>query len=170
MYKKHVLIFTVVVLTTNIAQSQEFSKHTLGVRPEAIIFHFNDHGDDDDEWNGDSGGISISYQLGIGSKNRLEFDLGVLVVGDKGIPFILPTFVGIYQHMFPLYNNFNWYLGIGVGVPLGLIANGGIEYSPKFPIQISLDIRSGTLFTKPDSNSSSIYSHTGFGLGIRYRF
>lgn len=70
MYKKHVLIFAVFALIVNTTQSQEFSKHTLEVRTEAITIHFDGHDDneDDDEINGDSGGISISYQLGIAGK------------------------------------------------------------------------------------------------------
>ncbi|WP_025663757.1 hypothetical protein [Aquimarina megaterium] len=168
-YKRHVLIFAVLVLAINTTQSQEFSRHTLGVRPEFLISNHDNYNDPN------IAGIGISYQLRINSKNRLEFDTGLRVYRSEFIPTVGLMATGIYQRVFPIYNNFNWYLGIGGGAlfnaNLGIIADGGIEYSPnKSPIQISLNIRPEIFFSTDNKSTDSTYFYTGFGLGIRYQF
>lgn len=147
-------------------QAQEFSKHALGLRL----------GD------GDGFGTEISYQLGLTEANRLEVDLGFRS-GDDFDGFKL---TGVYQWVWNLEGNFNWYAGAGGGlgsyeydirVPNGpnvsddetfLLVAGqiGISYNfDEIPLQLSID-------TRPELGFGDYRDdlEIDLALGIRYRF
>ena len=118
-------------------QAQDISKNALGLRL----------GDND------GFGGEISYQRGIGSNNRLEFDLGWR--NSKDVDAF--KLVGLYQWVWNIDGGFNWYAGAGAGIGSwnynnsGIKDNGsfvlaagdiGIEYNfSEAPIQLSLDFR-----------------------------
>jgi opacity protein-like surface antigen len=147
------------------AQAQDISKNALGLRL----------GDND------GFGGEISYQRGMGSNNRLEFDLGWR--NSKDVDAF--KLVGLYQWVWNIEGGFNWYAGVGAGIGSWsynkndfkdsgsfVLAAGdiGIEYNfQEAPIQLSLDFR-------PEIYFGGDYAdfRDGFGpdiaLGIRYRW
>lgn len=78
------------------AQAQDISKNALGLRL----------GDND------GFGGEISYQRGMGSNNRLEFDLGWR--NSKDVDAF--KLVGLYQWVWNIEGGFNWYAGVGAGI------------------------------------------------------
>lgn len=144
------------------AHSQRVSKHALGVRV----------GDDDGF---DSLGAEISYQLGLFSSNRLEFDLGI----RSGEGYDAFKVVGLFQWVMPLDRSFHWYVGVGPGIgsvsydgggsnSFALVAGDiGIEYNFRIPLLLSLDLR-------PELGFGDDAYGDGFdfdlGIGIRYQF
>ena len=161
------LIFTVTMLIglAFSAQAQDISKNALGLRL----------GDND------GFGGEISYQRGLSSNNRLEFDLGWR--NSKNVDAF--KLAGLYQWVWNIDGGFNWYAGVGGGVGSWSFDNNqvsesgtfvfaagdiGIEYNfQEAPIQLSLDFR-------PEIYFGGDYSdfRDGFGpdiaLGIRYRW
>jgi len=126
----------------------------------------------------DGFGAQVSYQRALGDNNRLEVDLGI-TSGNNYDGFKL---AGIYQWVWVLDGDFNWYAGAGGGVgsisfdnvPQGfddnetfLFAAGniGIEYNFDIPLQLSLDARPE--FGFGDFNDDLDFD---IALGIRYRF
>lgn len=145
-------------------QAQDISKNALGLRL----------GDND------GFGGEISYQRGLSSNNRLEFDLGWR--NSKHVDAF--KLVGLYQWVWNIDGGFNWYAGAGAGIGSWsydhndvkengsfVLAAGdiGIEYNFDFPMQLSLDFR-------PELYFGGDYAdfRDGFGpdiaLGIRYRW
>lgn len=126
---------------------------------------------------GDSNGFGteISYQRALSDNNRLEFDLGWRS-GNNYDGFKL---TGLYQWVWTLDGNFNWYAGAGGGIGsygyddpafnddtfLFLAGDIGIEYSFEIPLQLSLDFRPELSFG--DYNDDLDFD---IGLGIRYLF
>jgi len=144
------------------ANSQNVSKNAIGLRL----------GDND------GFGTEINYQRGLSESNRLEFGLS-WHGHDKFNSFKL---VGLYQWVFPLDGNFNWYVGAGGGVgqvnfdddfpgdpddETFILAAGdiGIEYNFNIPLLLSLDFR-------PEIGFGDYRDDFDFdlGLGIRYQF
>lgn len=146
------------------AEAQDISKNALGLRL----------GDND------GFGGEISYQRGLSSNNRLEFDLGWR--SSKNVDAF--KLVGLYQWVWNIEGGFNWYAGVGAGVGSWSFENKdvkedgsfvlaagdiGIEYNFDFPLQLSLDFR-------PELYFGGDYAdfRDGFGpdiaLGIRYRW
>lgn len=136
--KHSVLLVFLIVGSLFTVQSQNLSKHALGVR-------FGDN---------DGFGGEISYQHELGEMTRLELDLGYR--DHASIDAFKLT--GIFQWVFIIDNGFNWYAGLGAGVGswsyknriepedenglfINADANLGIEYDFKAPIQISIDFR-----------------------------
>ena len=132
----------------------------------------------------DGFGAEISYQRGLGTNNRLEFDLG----WRSGNDYDAFKLTGLYQWVMHLDGNFNWYVGAGGGVgswssdykkiPIfaflfysalfgANIASIyiGIEYDFDIPLLISLDFR-------PELGFSDFNDDLDFdlALGIRYQF
>lgn len=126
----------------------------------------------------DGFGAEVSYQRGLTDNNRLEFDLG----WRSGNDFDGFKLVGLYQWVWNLDGNFNWYAGAGAGVgnysfdnvPNGvddsetfvlLAGNAGIEYDFDIPLLISLDVR-------PEIGFGDFRDDLEFdiALGIRYQF
>ncbi|WP_299676390.1 hypothetical protein [uncultured Dokdonia sp.] len=137
--------------------AQEISKNAIGLRL----------GDND------GFGGEVSYQRYLNENNRLEFDLGWRDSNNVEA-FKL---VGLYQWVFPLDGNFNWYVGAGGGIgsfdagevdgTFGLVAGDvGIEYNFDIPLLLSLDFRPELGFNE-DFNDDVNFD---IALGIRYQF
>lgn len=142
------------------SNAQEISENAIGLRL------------------GDSDGLGaeISYQRALGDNNRLEVDLG----WRSNSNFNAFKLTGIYQWVFPLDGDFNWYVGAGGGLAsfdgknvldgqseTAVFAAGdiGIEYSFDIPLLLSLDFR-------PEIGFGDFSDDLGFdiALGIRYQF
>lgn len=146
-------------------QAQEISKNALGLRL----------GDND------GFGGEISYQRGLSDNNRLELDLGWR--NNSNLDAFKLT--GIYQWVWNIDGNFNWYAGVGGGLGnwnyntnvvndsgtfIFVAGDLGIEYGfDEVPILLSLDIRPELYF-----NNNKYFRDNNFGpdiaLGIRYQF
>ena len=162
---KNVLIgITLFMVTVWSVQSQDISKHAIGVRI----------GDND------GFGAEVSYQLGLGDNNRLEADLG----WRDSRNFDALKVTGLYQWVYNLDRGFNWYVGAGGGLGFWSIDDDrfpnvdddsgsfafiagdiGLEYNFEFPLLISLDFR-------PEIGFGDFYDDLNFdvALGIRYQF
>lgn len=142
------------------AQSQSISKNAIGLRL----------GDSD------GFGTEVSYQRALGENNRLELDLGWRSNND----FDAYRITGVYQWVWVLDGNFNWYAGAGGGVAqvdfdnrfdfdseTYVYAAGdiGIEYNFDIPLLLSLDFRPE--FGFGDYNDDVDFD---IALGIRYQF
>ncbi|NQY06511.1 MAG: hypothetical protein HRT68_10095 [Flavobacteriaceae bacterium] len=121
-------------------------------------------------------GVEISYQRALFSKNRLEIDLGWR--NSNNVDAFKLT--GLYQWVWNIDANFNWYAGAGGGIVSWshdtVDANGtaifiagdvGIEYDFDIPLLISLDARPELGFG--DGNQ---YDDLDFdiALSLRYQF
>lgn len=159
---KRVLFTLALFAICSFAFSQRIADNALGLRL----------GDSD------GFGAEISYQRAIGDINRLEFGLG----WRNGSNFDAYRIVGLYQWVWNLDGNFNWYAGVGGGfasysiggLPPGsddsetaLLAAGdiGIEYDFDIPLLISLDFR-------PEIGFGDFNDDVDFdiALGLRYQF
>ncbi|MBR9845833.1 MAG: acyloxyacyl hydrolase [Algicola sp.] len=160
---KRILLVAIAFLgITAISNAQDISDNAIGIRL----------GDSD------GFGAEISYQRALGGNNRLELDLG-LRSGNNYDGFKL---AGLYQWVWHLDGNFNWYAGAGGGigsysfdnVPRGfddsetflfLAGDIGIEYNFDIPLQLSIDAR-------PEFGFGDYRDDLDFdiALGIRYRF
>ncbi len=140
------------------AQAQEISKNVLGLRL------------------GDNNGFGteISYQRGLSDNNRIEANLGWR--NNHNVSAFKLT--GIYQWVWEIDNNFNWYAGAGAGLGswsnsdgngsfVYILGNVGIEYNfEEVPIQLSLDYR-------PEFGGHGYFNNnygSDIALGIRYKF
>ena len=159
--KKVLLIVS--LFTGIISFGQEISKNAVGLRLGS----------------NDGFGAEVSYQRRLSSNNRLEIDLGWRNSKDVGAAKI----VGLYQWIWEIDNNFNWYAGAGGGLGTwsstfegnknsGTFVFGagdiGIEYKLDIPLQISLDFRPEIYFNSSGYRSSNFGSD--IGLGVRYTF
>lgn len=163
--RKKILILSL-VLCTSFLSAQEISEHALGLRL------------------GDNKGFGseISYQRAYGANNRLEFDLGWRS-RDRYDAFKL---IGLYQWVWQLEGNFNWYAGLGGGVGtwsydrrpfdddrrengtfIAAAGNLGIEYNFDIPLLISVDLRPEVYFGNGVSGDSF---GPDIALGVRYQF
>lgn len=145
------------------AQSQDISNNAIGLRL----------GDND------GFGGEISYQKGLKSNNRLEFDLGWR--SSKHVDAF--KLAGLYQWVWNIDGGFNWYAGFGGGIGswsydyqgntdsgIMLFAAGdlGIEYNFDFPLQLSLDIRPELYINSSDYREDNL--GPDIALGVRYKF
>jgi len=161
MKKLAVILIAFLVFSLN-AEAQEIADHALGLRL------------------GDNDGIGaeVNYQLGLSDTNRLEFGLGWRS-RDK-VNVIKVT--GLYQWVWRLDGNLNWYVGGGGGLAQVSFDNDfpgdpdnetfvfvagdiGIEYDFDIPILISLDFR-------PELGLGDYGDDIDFDIafGIRYQF
>lgn len=139
------------------AQGQSVSKNAIGLRL----------GDSD------GFGAEISYQRGLSSNTRLEFDFGWRSSDDWDAIKLM----GLHQWVKKLDGNFNWYFGAGAGFGTYDVAEGangtefiiagnlGLEYDFDFPLLLSLDFR-------PEIGFGNVGDDLNFdiALGIRYQF
>lgn len=161
MKNKFLLLVVTLGFGLNVA-AQEISKNAIGLRI----------GDND------GFGGEISFQRALGNNNRLELDLGIRS-GNNYDGFKL---TGLYQWVWQLEGDFNWYAGAGGGIGnysyelptplkdesetfLFAAGNVGIEYDFDIPIQLSLDVR-------PEIGFGDFRNDLDFdlALGVRYRF
>ena len=162
-FMRKLFVFTILALGATLTMSsQEIAENAIGLRL----------GDSD------GFGAEISYQRAILDNNRLEFGLGWRDADD----FNAFRLSGLYQWVFQLDGNFNWYVGAGGGIGsvdfdddfignddsetfLFLAGDIGIEYNFEIPLLISLDFR-------PEIGFSDFNDDLDFdiALGIRYQF
>ncbi len=159
---KHILIFTVIIISSFSALGQRIADNAIGLRI----------GDND------GFGTEINFQRIISDNTRLEFGLGWN--NNKDVSAYKLT--GLYQWVWKLDGNINWYAGAGGG--LGQIrfkdsypgnpgsetfvfvaGDVGVEYDFDFPLLLSLDFR-------PELGFGNYRDDVGFdiALGIRYQF
>ena len=142
-------------------QAQKISENALGLRL----------GDND------GFGAEVSYQRALGSSNRLEADLGWR--NSKNVDAVKVT--GLYQWIWNIDGNFNWYAGLGGGVGSWRYSRSGFEDSGSFvfaagdigleydfdiPLLLSLDFR-------PEFGGSGYYENnygSDIAISIRYKF
>jgi len=155
--KKVFLLVAVLIGFTTFSDAQEIADNAIGLRL----------GDSD------GFGAEISYQRALGGNNRLEADLGWRS-GDDYDGFKL---TGLYQWIWQLDGNFNWYAGAGGGFGsygfddddnesfLFVAGDVGIEYNFDIPLLLSLDFR-------PELGFGDFRDDLNFdiALGIRYQF
>jgi hypothetical protein len=157
------LILTALVIFTGVlfVNAQEIADNAIGLRL----------GDSD------GFGTEISYQRALGGNNRLEADLG----WRSGNGYDGFKLTGVYQWVWELDGDFNWYAGAGGGlgsysvdVPNNrdytdtfafIAGNIGVEYNFDIPLLLSLDFR-------PELGFGDFRDDLGFdiALGIRYQF
>lgn len=159
-----VLVITSFALTAN---AQVISENAIGLRL------------------GDSDGLGaeVSYQRALTDSNRLEFDLG----WRDGKNYDGFKLAGLYQWVWQLDGNFNWYAGVGGGFGIFtfdsdvipgnnddtdsfLFAAGdvGIEYNFDIPLLLSLDFRPEIGFGDDLYDNDDL--DFDIALGIRYQF
>lgn len=136
--RKIVLLSIVLLGFSTYAVAQDISENAIGLRL----------GDSD------GFGAEVSYQKALSGNNRLEFDLG----WRSGNNYDGFKIAGLYQWVWVLDGNFNWYAGAGGGfgiinvnnVPSGfdntdsfvfVAGDIGIEYDFDIPLLVSLDFR-----------------------------
>ena len=162
------LIFLSILGLTLSLNAQNISKNALGLR-------FGDN----------SGfGAEVSYQRKLQKDNRLELDLGWR--NNDSLNFIKGT--GLYQWVWNIDGDFNWYAGVGGGIGSWsynsgykknnpfyvegggtyafLAGNLGIEYDFDFPLLISLDFRPEFVL----SNGYGTNYGSDIALALRYQF
>jgi len=158
--KKLFLLGIVLLGFTFSSSAQDISENAIGLRL----------GDSD------GFGAEISYQRALGENNRLEADLG----WRSSSAFSAFRLTGLYQWVFPLDGNFNWYVGAGGGLAsfdgknflrnenetaIFVAGDIGIEYNFDIPLLLSLDFR-------PELGFGNFTNGLDFdiALGIRYQF
>lgn len=158
MKKLIVFIFTIVAFNLT-ATAQDIADNAIGLRLGG----------------GDGFGTEVSYQRFLCGSNRLEVDLG----WRSGKDFDGFKLIGLYQWIWVLEGDFNWYAGVGGGLgsydnnrfnddnETFVVAAGniGIEYSFDIPLMLSLDFR-------PELGFGNINDELNFdiALSIRYQF
>ena len=162
--KKLFLLAIFAIGSTVATQAQTISENALGLRFGV----------------GNGAGAEVSYQRALGENNRLELDLG----WRNDSNFSAFKLVGLYQWVWNIEGDFNWYAGAGGGVGsiedkreldrrgndgtfLFLAGNVGIEYNFDIPLLLSLDFRPEFGFT--DYDVVDAFS-PDVALGIRYQF
>ncbi len=158
---KKLLLLSIVLLGFTFAGSaQDIADNAIGLRL------------------GDSDGLGaeVSYQRALGENNRLEADLG----WRNSNTYNAIKLTGLYQWVWHLDGNFNWYAGAGGGIAifdgkkvlkgtdetaLFVAGNVGIEYSFDIPLLLSLDFR-------PELGFGDFTDDLDFDIafGIRYKF
>lgn len=163
--KKLILICIAFIGATAMMSAQNISENAIGLR-------FGDS---------DGFGAEVSYQRALNDNNRLELDLGIRT-GNNYDGFKL---AGLYQWVWVLDGDFNWYAGAGGGiasysfdnVPNGfddsetfVFAAGdiGVEYNFDIPLQLSLDFRPEIGFGDDFYGNDDL--DFDIALGVRYRF
>jgi hypothetical protein len=159
--KKLVLSILLIAGFVCTGQAQKISENTLGLRL----------GDND------GFGAEVSYQRALGSSNRLEANLGWR--NRSNVDAIKLT--GLYQWVWNIDGNFNWYAGAGAGLgswrynESGISDSGtfvfaagdiGIEYDFDIPLLLSLDFR-------PEIGGSGYYENSygsDIAISVRYQF
>ncbi len=123
--KKVVFVFGFLFALSFSANAQDISDNAIGIRFGG----------------GEGASGEITYQKYLGNSNRLEVNLGLAndVTDFKA--------TALYQWVWNLDGNFNWYAGFGGGIVsangTGVYGSGviGIEYDFNAPILISIDYR-----------------------------
>lgn len=122
-------------------------------------------------------GTEVSYQRAFGKANRLEADLGWR--NSRNVNAV--KLAGIYQWVWNIDDNFNWYAGGGAGLGSwsynknGFKDSGtfvfaagdiGVEYDFDIPLLLSLDFR-------PEFGGNGYYKNnygSDIAISVRYQF
>lgn len=165
--KRICLSLITVILLANLAFAQ-LPKHSLGL-------HFGA---------GDGLGTEISYQYGLSSLNRLEFDLGFNsnheYANNYRYNYSSWGLTGLYHWVWDMDQGFKWYAGPGArigawnfdrgyvskfdsGIFLAAAGDVGIEYC--FPVSIQL-----ALNARPEIGLINHGTNINIGFAIRYQF
>jgi hypothetical protein len=147
--KKVLIVFSVILSSIFSINGQEISDHAIGLRFGG----------------GNGAGGEITYQKRLLENNRLEINLGL---ANKFTDF---KATGLYEWVWELEDNFNWYAGAGAGIvsasELGIYGAGviGIEYNFDVPVLVSLDYR-------PEIGIAGGLSglNSNLALSVRYQF
>ncbi|MFM9825967.1 hypothetical protein [Flavobacterium sp.] len=161
--KKVILSLLMITGLTFTIEAQDFSKNAIGFRLGS----------------NDGFGAEVSYQKKLSDVNRLEIDLGWRNSNEIDA-FKL---AGVYQWVWNIEGDFNWYAGFGGGLGSWSHSNNtsgsfifaagdvGIEYNFDIPLQLSLDVRPEIGFGDYKyTNSNANTFSPDIALGIRYRF
>ena len=159
---RSIFFFSLFLLVSTQINAQRIADNAIGLRL----------GDND------GFGTEVNYQRALGENNRLEAGLGWRSSND--VTAIKAT--ALFQWIWVLDGNFNWYVGAGGGVgnvdfdddfpgdpdsETFLFAAGdiGIEYNFDIPLLLSLDFR-------PELGFGDYSDDLDFdiALGIRYQF
>lgn len=158
--------FLIVLLMTTF-----FAANAQDISPNAIGIRIGDN---------DGFGTEVNYQRALNDINRLELGLGWRDAQN----FNAYRLTGIYQWVWHLDGNFNWYAGAGAALGqfdfknnnpnfndesnffLNAAGNIGIEYNFEIPLLLSLDFRP-ELSILNDIDDSFEFD---IALGIRYQF
>jgi len=156
--KKIFLTICLSFIAFSTINAQEISENAIGIR-------FGDN---------NGVGAEISYQRKLTDVNRLEVDLGIR--GNSSYSAFKAT--GLYEWVWALDGNFNWYAGAGGGLGSWNVKSTdasdtfifgagvvGVEYNFDIPLMVSLDFR-------PEIGFSDLYDgfNSDFGLSVRYQF
>ena len=151
--KKIAIVFGLLLSISFSANAQEVSDNTVGLRLGS----------------NDGFGAEISYQRKLQENNRLEVNLGL----RNGFSDLKLS--GLYEWVWSLEENINWYAGAGGGFydanKASIFASGviGIEYDldidANLPLLISLDYRPEIGITGDLNGLNS-----DLGLSVRYQF
>jgi len=162
--KKTCILLTIFFTTIYSATAQDISSNAIGIRI----------GDSD------GFGTEVNYQRALNDENRLELGVGWRDAAN----FNAFRVTGIYQWVWRIDGNFNWYAGAGAAAGsfdfdddnslfddassffVNAVGNIGIEYDFDFPLLLSVDFRPeiGLLNDVDDSLEFDL------ALGIRYQF
>ena len=158
------LLLALIFTTTLIPANAQVNPHAIGIR-----FKGDNHAQ----------GAEISYQMGLGEKNRLEFDFG----GRRHRNWSHFNIACIYHWVNNITDGLNWYIGPGAsigsyrskywnndGLTLAIGGQIGLEYDFNengVPLLLSLDWRPMWGFFSYDE-----YDPFGYegGLSLRYTF
>lgn len=135
--------------------------------------------------NGNGMGTEITYQHGLSSINRLEFDLGFTSTHEYYLSnrygYSRLGLTGLYQWVSRIDDGLNWYIGPGAklgtwsysqavydyrynkGLFLAAAGTIGIEYNFPFKLQLSLDAR-------PEIGLINCGTGIDVGFSARYLF
>jgi hypothetical protein len=161
--KQIILSAFMLIGLTFTTQAQNISKNALGLRLGS----------------NDGFGGEVSYQRGMSDINRLELDLGWR--NSKDVDAF--KLAGIYQWVWNIDGDFNWYAGVGGGLGSWSNSNNnngtfifaagdvGIEYNFDIPLQLSLDVRPELGFGDYKYTNSNLDTFSpDIALGVRYKF
>jgi hypothetical protein len=161
--KQIILSAFMLIGLTFTTQAQDISKNALGLRLGS----------------NDGFGGEVSYQRGMSDINRLELDLGWR--NSKDVDAF--KLAGIYQWVWNIDGDFNWYAGVGGGLGSWSNSNNnngtfifaagdvGIEYNFDIPLQLSLDVRPELGFGDYKYTNSNLDTFSpDIALGVRYKF
>ena len=161
------LLFLAMIGFSFAVNAQNISKNALGLR-------FGEN---------DGFGAEVSYQRKLSGNNRLELDLGWR--NNDNFDFVKGT--GLYQWVWNIEGDFNWYAGVGGGLGSWsygniykknypnysnggtfafLAGNIGIEYDLDIPLLVSLDFRPEFVL----NNSYGQNYGSDVALSLRYQF
>ncbi|WP_456437305.1 hypothetical protein [Psychroserpens sp.] len=166
--KKLILLTIALIGFAIVSNAQDIAENAIGLRL----------GDSD------GFGAEISYQRAFsafGDNNRIEANLGWRS-GDNYDGFKL---AGLYQWVWLLDGDFNWYTGAGAGIgsvsvnnaPKGVdssntyvfaAGNIGIEYNFDIPLLLALDFRPEIGFGSDDFDTNDV--DFDIALSVRYKF